>query len=328
MRKAILALALMMPATHAWADAVPVGGAADARVRTVEYNPNQVYTIYGRFRHALEIDFAPGEVITQAALGDTISWEIAPVGSIVFLKPREKAQSTNLIILTNAGGVVRSYRFHLVMNDGPEMYSIRFRYSAVENETMRRAALFQQYAAARAAEQKVVKSALDQAVIEGKRNLNYWFQGDSTLEPSEVSDNGEFTVMRFPGHKEIPAIFGVNQDGSEAIIDYDVREDYVVIHGVHKIMRLRKGQSVLCITNGAKPSDGRLDRTGTVSPIIERTVRPEVRQPDGSAINPGSRGGGTLRAQPQAQPQNPAQLQADPQAQPLPPQPGDQTDGQ
>jgi hypothetical protein len=48
-------------------------------------------------------------VITQAALGDTISWEIAPIGYIVFLKPREAAKSTNLIVLTNANGVVRSY---------------------------------------------------------------------------------------------------------------------------------------------------------------------------------------------------------------------------
>ena len=250
-------------------------------------------------------------MITQAALGDTISWEIAPIGNIVFLKPREAAKSTNLIVLTSAGGVVRSYRFQLVMNGGPSMYSIKFHYSAEEAERDRNAALLARREAARTAEGSVVKLALDQAVVEGKRNLNYWFRGDSQLEPSEVSDNGEFTVMRFPGRQEIPAIFGVNQDGSEAIIDYDVREDYVVIHGIYKQMRLRKGQSVLCIANNAPIGTGRLDRTGTVSPIIERTVKPGLRGPDGSAIT--NRGGAD---QPQPRPPSPTAPQ--PQGQPQP----------
>ena len=314
MRIALLAVALMLPASQAWADAVPVAGRADARVRTVEYNPDQVYTIYGRFRHALEIEFGPGEAITQAALGDTISWEIAPIGNIVFLKPREAAKSTNLIVLTNANGVVRSYRFQLVMNGGPAMYSIRFRYSSDEAQRNRNAVLLAQLQAVRAAEGSVIKSALDQAVIEGKRNLNYWFRGDSQLEPTEVSDNGEFTVLRFPGRQEIPAIFGVNQDGSEAIIDYDVREDYVVIHGIYKQMRLRKGQSVLCITNNSAIGTGRLDRTGTVSPIIERTVKPGLRGPDGSAIT--NRGGADqLQPRPQSPPapQPPSQPQPEDQ---------------
>lgn len=314
MRIALLAVALILPASQAWADAVPVAGRSDARVRNVEYNPDQVYTVYGRFRHALEIEFGPGEVITQAALGDTISWEIAPIGNIVFLKPREAAKSTNLIVLTNASGVVRSYRFQLVMNGGPAMYSIKFRYSGDEAQRNRSAVLLAQLQAVRAAEGNVVKSALDQAVIEGKRNLNYWFRGDSRLEPTEVSDNGEFTVLRFPGRQEIPAIFGVNQDGSEAIIDYDVREDYVVIHGVYRLMRLRKGQSVLCITNNAPIGTGRIDRTGTVSPIIERTVKPGLRGPDGSAItNRGGNGQGPPQPQPQPGPRPEGQPQPEDQ---------------
>ncbi|MDE2570751.1 MAG: hypothetical protein KGM93_17760, partial [Sphingomonadales bacterium] len=76
------------------------------------------------------------------------------------------------------------------------------------------------------------------------------------------------------------------EDGSEAIIDYDVREDYVVIHGIYKEMRLRKGRAVLCITNGRPDAAGRDARTGTVSPIIERTVKPGLRAADGSAIAP------------------------------------------
>ncbi len=320
MHRASLALALILPSilptSPAWANAVPVGGRTDSRVRTVEYNPDQVYTIYGRFRHALEIEFAPGETITQAALGDTISWEIAPVGNIVFLKPRETAKATNLIVLTGAMGRTRSYHFQLVMNGGPTMYTVKFRYSGEDAVRNRELAVLARMQAARAAEARVVKSALDQAVIQGLRNLNYWFRGDSALEPSEVSDNGEFTVMRFPGRQEIPAIFGVNQDGSEAIIDYDVREDYVVIHGVYKTMRLRKGRAVLCITNGAPAGTGRIDRTGTVSPIIERTVKPGLRGADGSAIGARPSTQGQLQGQGQLWGQLQAQVNPQPEDQP------------
>jgi type IV secretion system protein VirB9 len=84
-------------------------------VRNVDYDPDQVVSIVGQFRHAIEIQFGPGETVTQAALGDTISWQIAPVGNIVFLKPREKAGGTNLIVVTNANGSPRTYHFNLVL---------------------------------------------------------------------------------------------------------------------------------------------------------------------------------------------------------------------
>ncbi|KAH2820821.1 hypothetical protein KXV85_003024, partial [Aspergillus fumigatus] len=59
--------------------------------------------------------------------------------------------------------------------------------------------------------------------------------------PSEVSDNGQFTVMRFPNQRELPAFFVVNPDGSEAIASFDVRDEYVVLHGVYRTIRLRRG---------------------------------------------------------------------------------------
>jgi type IV secretion system protein VirB9 len=82
----------------------PIAGKKDARVRNVDYDPDQVVTVVGQFRHAIEIQFGAGETVSQAALGDTISWQIAPVGNVVFLKPRERAGGTNLIVLTKEGG--------------------------------------------------------------------------------------------------------------------------------------------------------------------------------------------------------------------------------
>src|SRR3546814_1423791 len=84
-----------------------------------------------------------------------------------------------------------------------------------------------QLAAALAAQNGAIKAALDIGVLEGTRNLNYKVQGSSELQPSEVSDNGQFTVMRFPNQREIPAIFTVNPAGSEATASFDVRDEFV-----------------------------------------------------------------------------------------------------
>src|SRR3546814_11693814 len=72
-----------------------------------------------------------------------------------------------------------------------------------------------QLAQLKAMERGAVKSALDIGVLEGTRNADYIMQGSTAIQPSEVSDNGQFTVMRFPNQRELPAFFIVNPDRSE-----------------------------------------------------------------------------------------------------------------
>ena len=275
MRGLMLAAALSAVVVGGSANArtKPSPGPLDPRVTFVNYDPNQVYEVSGSFRHALQIQFSPNEVVTQAALGDTVSWEIVPVGNMLFLKPREKGRRTNLIVLTNYLGTTRSYHFELGISPRPSIYEVRFRYPVQEARAAAELALLAREKEVAVVETKVVDSALDHAVVEGKRNLDYWLQGASDLQPSEISDNGEFTVLRYPGHADIPSIFAVNGDGTETIVPYDVREEYVVLHGVWHELRLRKGGLVLCITNRAPLRNERDMRTGTASPVVERQVR-------------------------------------------------------
>lgn len=257
----------------AHASDTPKPGTKDARVRNINYDPDQVVTIVGSFRHAIEIQFGPGETVTQAALGDTVSWQIAPVKNILFLKPRERAAGTNLIVVTDAGGAPRTYHFNLSLGTGQQMYGVRFRYPREERALATLQAQVAQAEAAQAIETNITRTALDHAVIEGVRNMRYTVQGDASLQPTEISDNGEFTVLRYPGHADIPSIFAVDVDGTETIVPYDVREDFVVIHAVYRQIRLRRGTSVLCIYNEAPLRNDRGDRTGTVSNVVTRKVK-------------------------------------------------------
>jgi type IV secretion system protein VirB9 len=127
-------------------------------------------------------------------------------------------------------------------------------------------------ASATALEERLVGLELQAGAIEGRRNLAYSVQGDARLQPSEVTDNGRFTVLRFPGAQPIPAIFEVAGDGSERLVPYDVRGEFVVIHGVTAGLRLRHGGSVLCIFNDAFDPRGVSTGTGTASPVVDRTV--------------------------------------------------------
>lgn len=243
----------------------------DPRIREIAYEPGEVYRVAGAFRTATQIIFSPQETIRHAAIGDSVAWEVAAEGSVLFLKPRERHQATNLLVVTDRGGQARYYAFELLARDptarGPTAYQIRFRYPDDEQV----AAAQTVAAAARAAEDRLVGLELQRGAIEGSRNLAWSAQGDPALQPSEVTDNGRFTVLRFPGAQAIPALFEVGEDGSERLVPYDVRGEFVVIHGVPRALRLRRGRSVLCLSNDAHDDRGLATGTGTASAAVERT---------------------------------------------------------
>jgi len=270
---AILAAALPGQAS---AENMPRPVTADRRVREVNYSDQNVITIRSALRTATQIEFAPGEVIKFVAMGDTVSWEVAPAENSLFIKPRERAGGTNLIVVTDYAGQKRNYTFALsaVANSRASVsyFKVRVRYPEQEAAAVREAAARRQLAEVLAQQNGAIKAALDLGVLEGPRNLKYTVQGSSAIQPSEVTDNGQFTVLRFPNQREIPAIFTVNPDGTEATASFDVRDEFVVIHGVFRQLRLRRGKVVLCITNENPNFYGRDPKTDTASQVVERTT--------------------------------------------------------
>ncbi|MBB5746553.1 TrbG/VirB9 family P-type conjugative transfer protein [Brevundimonas variabilis] len=243
----------------------------DPRIRELTYDPGAVYRIAGAFRTATQIVFSPDETIRHAAIGDSVAWEVAAEGSVLFLKPRERHQATNLLVVTERGGSVRHYAFELVASDPGDRsaiaYQVRFRYPGDEQVLAAHALA----AETQAVEQRLIGLELERGVVEGVRNLAWSAQGDVALQPSEVSDNGRFTVLRFPGVQALPALFEVGDDGTERLVPYDVRGEFVVVHGVVRSLRLRRGGSVLCLFNDAYDARGVGLVTGTASPAVDRT---------------------------------------------------------
>mgnify|MGYP001807388800 CR=1 FL=1 len=278
----IIAIALMFSASAAGASETPHPTAQDSRIREAIYSDAEVYRIVGAFRSATQIVFSAGERVEHVALGDSVSWEVAPAEHSLFIKPRELAGATNLIVITRSDAGSRSYTFELSARRGSigarsadTFFKVVFRYPREEAAAAQAAAAQAAYARATALQSGAIRSALDLAVLEGKRNLQYSVQGSSAIQPSEITDNGQFTALRFPNQRELPAFFAVNPDGGESIVPFDVRDEFVVIHGVFAQLRLRRGKEVLCVFNEAPDFYGRDPKTGTASSIVERTSGPD-----------------------------------------------------
>ncbi|CAO1650902.1 P-type conjugative transfer protein VirB9 [Parasphingorhabdus sp. NYA22] len=277
-------MTMLLSASPIMAGKTPQPTAQDSRIREVIYDENQVFRIVGVFRSATQIVFSPSERVEHVALGDTISWEVAPAENSLFIKPRERAGPTNLIVITRSNTGNQTYTFELSARRGAigertadTFFKVAFRYPREEEAAAQAAATQAAYTQAVALQSGAIRSALDIGVLEGTRNLKYSVQGSSEIQPSEITDNGQFTALRFPNQRELPAIFAINPDGTESIVPFDVRDEFVVVHGVFSGLRLRRGKEVLCIFNEAPDFYGRDPKTGTASSIVERTDDGETR---------------------------------------------------
>jgi type IV secretion system protein VirB9 len=267
-------IAAALAASPAAALDTPKSGPSDPRIKVVDYDPWAVVKITGVFRTATQILLGADETILHVAVGDATGWDVAAEKNILFVKPKAARPPTNLIVTTSRGGDTRNYTFELstragssARNTSDTVFGLRFRYPQDEKAAATSALTAQ----AAALERRILELKLDRAVVEGRRNLNYAVQGATALQPSEVSDNGRFTVMRFPGNQQVPAVYQVESSGTESLIPFDVRGEFVVVHAVVQQLRLRRGRDVLCIYNQAFEPYGVNPATGTAAPDVQRT---------------------------------------------------------
>ncbi len=191
--------------------------------------------------------FDEDEKFETISLGDTDSWQVAPVekGNILFVKPVAKNVMTNMNVVTNK----RIYFLELrdyAPEAGKKVFGVRFVYPEKNlNAAMRKEAEF------RAANPNISK--IDKANV----NIDYSFTGDTKLKPSMVFDDGKKTFFKFSG--TTPAIFAVNSDFTETLRNSRKEGDYLVLDGTATQYTLRDGNQWICIFNLRKPDFGAPD---------------------------------------------------------------------
>lgn len=255
---------------------VPRGATQDNRVRFVNYQPYNITKIVGTLRSSVQIEFAADEEIAHVALGNSVAWEVAPAGNILFLKPRENQPLTNIsVVTTRRDGSTRSYQMELTVRDGPvgagqnTYFYVKYRYPADEAERRRLEAAVRAQATQAVQADRVL--GLHEAY--GPRNWRYTAQGSQALEPQAVYDNGKVTTFAFVGNQEMPAIYIENSDGSESLVPKSVDGNLVLVHAISRKFILRRGGDVLCVFNEAYDRVGINPDTDTTSPSVERVLK-------------------------------------------------------
>ena len=276
-------LVLLLIPNLAQAAEDPRAGQLDARIRFVNYQPYQVVRVTGLLRHSIQVEFSPDEEILQAAIGNTVAWEAAPVGHILFLKPREQQEPTNMSVVTQRpDGSKRSYQFELASTeDGvggqkPALYLLKYQYPADDAAKRKAEAL----AAAEAAKVKQAERTLAADETGLPTNAHYTVQGSTSFEPSAVSDNGKITTFVFPENMVIPAIYLVQGDGTESLVPKTVSGGEVRVHARAAKFILRQGDEALCVFNEAYVPEGFATGTMTTSPAVERLTRDDRARDD------------------------------------------------
>jgi type IV secretion system protein VirB9 len=275
----VLALLLAGAASTAFALEIPRGASQDSRVRFVDYQPFNITRVVGSLRSSVQVEFAADEDIAHVALGNSVAWEVAPAGNILFLKPREHQPVTNISVVTSRrDGSTRSYQMELTVRDGTvevgqnTYFYVKYRYPADEAERRRQAAA----ARALATQAKEADNVLAIHEAYGPRNWRYSAQGAQTLEPQSVYDNGKITTFAFIGNQEIPAIYIENSEGTESLVPKSVDGNLVLVHAISRKFILRRGGDVLCVVNEAYDRVGINPDTNTTSPSVERVVKTDA----------------------------------------------------
>lgn len=272
----LLLIALFVPAL-AMAELTPKQGDFDPRVRVVDYNPQNVVklsTFYGVSTH---IQFGDDEKITDVAVGDDQAWTVKERGNHLFIKPKTTHADTNVTVVTNK----RVYQFALVVQPRPIKDSTAWR---DPNLIFSLSFHYPEEAAAKLAAKSKndglksrlgeVKAKLSDARKEGQ-NFDYWVAGSPEISPTAARDDGRFIYLTFSNNRDMPAIYSVDAEGNEALINTNVIDgNTIVVQRLVRRLTLRKGVAVACIVNKAFDLDGGTDnKTGTVAPDVERVIK-------------------------------------------------------
>lgn len=212
----------------------------EKKFRSYIYNPNDVYRYLGHYTYQGFIEFEADEAVGTISMGNPSLWLFEHLGNRLFLKPvGEDSSETNMTVITNK----RVYHFELMakeaksINDKDLIFVVKFAYPDEKDKNI---VEFPKVAASDEPDMR------DLSIY----NFNYQYTGEPTIAPMRVFDNGEFTYFQFAKkNAEIPAIFSVDGDGFESLVNFRSAGSYIIVEKVAAQFTLRNGGEIVCVYN-------------------------------------------------------------------------------
>jgi type IV secretion system protein VirB9 len=245
----------------------------DSRIRTLVYNPNEVYELKFYYNYQSFIEFSDDEEVEMISIGEAFAWRLTPAGKRLFIRPLEIAAHTNMTIITNK----RTYHFDIRSSefegkaDEDLVYTIRFFYPQVGQPLPIPPQLLVPNPAKVAPRAPASLGAIVRTPIPGARvdrdlpdviernpegaqlNFLYSMAGKAdNITPLKVYDDGSETHFQFAKNNlVIPTISAVDANGSEYQVSYSIRDNYVVVPTTARQFTLRLADGLLCIYNNS-----------------------------------------------------------------------------
>jgi type IV secretion system protein VirB9 len=236
----VMCLLCFYHSAHAVQQPLPI--ATDGRIKTVFFNPNEIYKFTGHYGYQSVIEFSNEEEIITISIGDSIAWQLQPSGSRLFIKPVEQDALTNMTVITT----LHTYHFELHGEDTGDItdknltFVLRFTYGDQGSE----------YGGLISTGGQLPPPDITDPEVRAQMNFAYSIVGPEIISPIRIFDDGEFTYFEFRDkNAEIPAFFDVNPLMEESILNFRTQGDYIVVERVSPRFTLRSGAYVVCVYN-------------------------------------------------------------------------------
>ena len=263
----------------------------DPRLREVVYDPTAVVTVPVKRGVVALVVLDADELITEVAAGlggDCIkpesAWCVAAQagGRTFFVKAKSAADApNNLVVVTDKRS--HAFRFVVLADSDPRQPVYRIAVKAPAPKVSLAVALPTREAALLRALPAIPLPPSPQAVVAERlqarplvMNTAYSIaEGGQSQDivPTLAFDDGRFTYLRFPGNREVPAVFHVLGDGSETLVNARMEDDLLVVDRVSRRLMLRAGSAVVGLWNEAFDLDGQPPAGGTTVPGVERVLQ-------------------------------------------------------
>ena len=203
-----------------FAETAPASMGADARVRSVLYNPVDVIRLDTQLRVNTAIELGAGERIDSVLLGDSEAFEVEVLSNrtTVSVKPVIAGAETNMTIYTGRRTIT------LAISEGHS-----------RNPIFRLVLRYPEASSARPAK-----------VAGGSRDIGYAWSGDEKLKPVNIWNDGTATYFAFAQGLR-PSVFGVDATGREVTLNSGTNGSVVRVPGLRDEYSIRIGTEVLCI---------------------------------------------------------------------------------
>lgn len=239
-----------VPSAFAEVKATPLAG--DTRLVQFQFDADQTYLVLAKPKAVTHIQFGADELIQSVAAGDTANWELTPTKNRknLFVKPKFEDQETSLTVITDQ----RTYQFVLRSTGEGKKWHQRINWIYPQEVVLDLAGAD---APATGKTQAAAITLGATATDPGLRlvteptglkpdalRFRYEIQGDAPFRPTVVFDDGRFTYFKMPsGLQELPALFAVIDGSDYALVNFEVKGDYLVAQRVVEKAVLKLGRT-------------------------------------------------------------------------------------